>query len=127
MVSLKTAEKAWDDLRFALRGEVPDVSMAFPPTAEVVNLVYRTAAKTAHPHLGGSAEEFARIDRAKHALIHWLERSQPRAIPDFPRCTVCEGSGRRQLRRGFATLSAFCGACGGTGDAGYDPDRPDVG
>lgn len=91
-----------------------------------VKAAYKEMAKTAHPDAGGSAEAFARVDWAKHALIAWLGKN-PAREPEMPvkgdPCPVCTGTGRVKVQNGFkSALTRLCQMCQGTGEV-MDIDR----
>lgn len=91
-----------------------------------VNMSYKAAAKRTHPDAGGSAEAFARVDWAKHALTAWLGRN-PAKLNDMPvkgdPCPVCAGTGRVKVQNGFkSALTRLCQMCQGTGEV-MDIDR----
>lgn len=97
-------------------------------TEDAVKEYYREAAKTAHPDKGGSAEQFAEVDRAKHVLLEWLKRQTPTVTPDHgPRrkCHMCGGKGFVMSQRGWRQLRTSCGACRGTGDLDTEHDYGD--
>lgn len=93
---------------------------------ERVNAAYKEKVKVAHPDAGGSAEAFARVDWAKHALIAWLGKN-PARQPEMPvkgdSCPVCAGTGRVKSQNGFkSALTRMCLQCQGTGEV-MDIDR----
>ena len=97
-------------------------------TVELINKQYRAAARQAHPDAGGSPEAFARVDWAKHALLHWLKTSggSPRPVLEIAKCESCNGKGWFRATRGFSMgVRQHCTRCGGTGDAAYDRDKTD--
>lgn len=103
-------------------------------TEDDVRDLYRTAAKLVHPDApGGSVEAFAKVDRAKHVLLKWLERQGKDGAPKLKaeQCANCEGKGHveRQSQRGFkiTTLRVQCGRCRGTGEEGVEHDEGDWG
>lgn len=83
-----------------------------------VNMNYRARAKAAHPDSPtGSAEAFVAVDRAKHVLLAWLERTPERpTVGAGTVCSRCAGKGFVELHRGFRTMRAVCLACRGSGD-----------
>lgn len=100
----------------------------FTPAGVVAQ--YKHAAKSAHPDTGGSAEAFARVDWAKHALLAWLRQqggATEHSVFDRTRCDACNGSGRVTMRKGWSTLQVSCTKCHGSGDADYDVEKVDHG
>lgn len=85
-----------------------------------INKTYRAAVKVVHPDVGGSAEAFAKVDRAKCVLLAWLRRPQAKSALDelisSNTCKRCEGTGRVKVGRGFATMTMVCAACRGAGE-----------
>lgn len=95
-------------------------------TVELVNACYRSAAKRAHPDMGGSAEAFAKVDRAKHVLLGWLERlagEQPAPPHAVRTCHKCEGRGHVMSQRAFRQMRVQCPTCRGTGDLDYEHEK----
>lgn len=95
-------------------------------TTDLVSAQYKVAVKAVHPDAGGSAEAFARVDWAKHALITWLGKN-PARQPEMPvkgdSCPVCGGTGRVRVQHGFkSALARMCQQCQGTGEV-MDVDR----
>lgn len=91
-----------------------------------VEMNYRAKAKLTHPDAGGSAEAFARVDWAKHALLAWLAKN-PAKDTEMPAkgdpCPACAGVGRVKVQNGFkSALTRLCQLCGGTGEV-MDIDR----
>ena len=83
--------------------------------------LYRTAVKYTHPDHGGTAENFAVVDRAKHVLEGWLVKAQPKVDPRGAGrvCDRCGGSGRVEQaskRLGGRGLRVQCPRCGGLGE-----------
>lgn len=115
IVSRKMAEAAAAELGLALHETLDDQTVA---------LAYRAMARVVHPDVGGSAEAFAAVDRAKHVLLGWLERSTgPAPAAAGGKCATCAGKGHVTVQRGFKSHWIMCGACKGSGDAGYDHDQ----
>lgn len=96
-----------------------------PANSEQVNAAYRNRALQTHPDKeGGSIEAFAAVDRAKHVLLKWLERSSE-AVPGAlgAKCAKCHGDGFLRIQRGFRSMRMQCPKCHGTGDGDYERDR----
>ena len=95
-----------------------------PWTAETVNAAYRAKARETHPDAGGTAEDFANVDRAKHILLEWLKKPREEApVHKQRKCDSCEGRGYIVIssgRIGSAGLRRQCRKCHGTGDADLD-------
>jgi DnaJ-class molecular chaperone len=71
-----------------------------------VDAAFRRLSKRAHPDAGGDAATFAALSEARYAAL--------RAAREWP-CDRCRGAGRVEVRRGAASTSLVCGACGGGG------------
>jgi DnaJ-class molecular chaperone len=100
-----------------------------PLTPETVKAAFRTIAKTAHPDVGGSIEQFAAADRARAILEIHLSRTETKGIAQpmvRNDCPNWKGKGRVVVRRHFANLTITCGRCHGTGDADLDIDVQDT-
>lgn len=117
IVTEQMAREAAGDLGLTLHDTLDETT---------VSMAYRALAKTVHPDVGGSAEAFAAVDRAKHVLMEWLKRKATttiaRAHGKRP-CTHCEGRGYIVLtsgRPGSMGLRRQCQRCHGSGDADYD-------
>lgn len=75
-MTLDSAQSRRDYLEWRARGKKLDSTMGFKPVDEdslpllnrIVSVGYRTMAKTAHPDLGGSDEEFRSLKQAKVQL-----------------------------------------------------------
>lgn len=100
-----------------------------PITTDTVKAAYRKLAKTAHPDVGGSAEQFAAADRARAILELHLAKvgvnsgvAQPMIKND---CPNCKGRGRVTVRRHWTSITITCGRCKGSGDANWDEDIQD--
>lgn len=125
IVTENEARKAWTEL-CSHYDSGPDVPTAFPPTVEAVTAVYRHAARKTHPDAGGSAADFARMDRAKCVVLEWLRRQQAAPAKAASASRPCEGcSGRGYTiqasgRPGRPGLRRQCITCHGSGDADYD-------
>lgn len=94
-------------------------------TADRVQIAYRAMAQQTHPDAGGSIEQFAAVNHAKQVLTEWLRRvgeSDARRYQPI-KCEVCSGTGRKPVHRGWKVSYVMCGACGGTGDGGYDRSK----
>lgn len=117
IVSRKMAEAAWR----VMLSWMPDGLTENPPmptTEEEVKVSYRTASKRAHPDGGGDPAAFAAVDRAKHVLLHWLERSkrdEPQTAGAGTECTRCAGTGHVESRRAWRSMRVQCPLCRGTG------------
>lgn len=110
MVSRKMASDAASVLGLALDDTI---------TVEAVRARYRDLAKTLHPDRGGDPAAFVAADRAKCILVLWAERPKPPPVdPAIAAdvCPMCEGEGKRTLRRGFHTMTMVCGTCRGAGE-----------
>lgn len=119
IVSEKAARVAAETL--ALPWE--DLHLDSDPVGRVA-LAFRMAARNTHPDMGGNAEAFAAVDRAKHVLLAWLEKPRT-ATPEHKKraCDYCKGSGRVHQpsgRPGSNGLMRTCPKCHGSGDADYD-------
>lgn len=117
IVSRKMAEEALITLNMAgLEGLGP----------EQVNASYRTAAKAAHPDAGGTSEAFAAVDRARHVLLKWLERSEAPQTPGMGTvCARCQGKGFITSQRAWRALRVQCPTCRGTGDIDSEREKGD--
>jgi DnaJ-class molecular chaperone len=94
--------------------------------AQQVTAAYKTQAKLVHPDVGGSAEAFAAVDRAKHVLLHWLARQeepQASAAPALRTCPPCGGRGFVISQRAFRQMRVQCPTCRGTGDLDYEHEK----
>lgn len=92
--------------------------------AQVLEL-YKVQAKRTHPDMGGTPEAFAAVDRAKHVLLHWLERAGPAVeVPhgDVQECLRCKGKGYTMQQRAFRQMRMQCPSCRGTGEI-YDREE----
>lgn len=93
-------------------------------TEESVGFQYRYASKFTHPDRGGTAEAFARVDRAKHVLLAWLAKPKPATVEHRKRpCEACTGSGHVYAssgRPGSKGLRRQCVKCRGSGDLDLD-------
>jgi DnaJ-class molecular chaperone len=93
-----------------------------------VKSAYHAASRTTHPDMGGTAEKFASVDRAKHILLEHLKRGAPAPAPvhgPVRRCHMCGGKGFVLNHKGFRALRSSCGACRGTGDLDTEHDYGD--
>lgn len=95
-------------------------------TADSVQATYRAAAKATHPDAGGSAEAFAKVDRAKHVLLKWLEREAQ--FKDLEpkhgeKCRRCDGKGYVESARAFRTMRVACPLCRGLGEEGVESEK----
>lgn len=111
----RVADEVWDQQPITLDGM----------TEDTLNRAYRTAARYTHPDTGGTLEQFAAVDRAKHILIRWLAQ-RPTAAVDAViggLCAHCEGAGNVRVQRGFRSMRVSCPKCHGTGDSHYTPDK----
>lgn len=133
IVNRDHAETAWAVL---LAAEYPGESVGapMPESAGEVTASYRKAAAHTHPDMpGGSVEAFARVDRAKHVLLKWLERQGSDGPPKLQaeRCPDCDGKGHvvRKGQKGFKVteLRVQCRKCRGTGELGVEHDEGDWG
>lgn len=91
---------------------------------ETVNFAYKTMAKISHPDAGGSAEAFARVERAKHVLLAWLAKKPEAAQASAGEpCPLCGGRGKFHQRSGFKRgMLRQCPSCQGHGEV-MDIDR----
>lgn len=98
--------------------------LSAPMTEEHINAMYKSLAKKAHPDAGGSAEAFARVDRAKHVLLAWLAKKPEAAQASAGEpCPMCEGRGKVHQRSGFKRgMLRQCPSCQGHGEV-MDIDR----
>lgn len=123
------SQKQYDEAIALLLPYWPDeVATAHPLDADRVNTMYRQAVKVVHPDKGGTAEQFAAVDRAKHVLLAWLERPQP-ASQDHKKkpCDYCGGLGHVYTAGrapGSMGLRRTCPKCRGSGDADIDLHNP---
>ena len=94
-------------------------------TEEAVRQSYRSLVKETHPDVeGGSVEDFARVDRAKHVLLKWLEQPKSDApVHKRDDCVQCSGMGYVLSARGFKSMRIQCPKCRGTGDGDYEHER----
>lgn len=124
IVSRKMAEEAWELLLEVAGMESVE---SVPYEQDELLRVFKWAAKASHPDVGGSAEAFAAVDRAKHVLLAWLRRSRDEAtsVPHGTtrRCHMCDGKGFVMTARGFSSLRTSCGACRGSGDLDTEHDH----
>lgn len=89
-----------------------------------VSAAYRYLSKKAHPDLGGSAEAFVALDRAKCVLLEWLKK-QPAAPTEHTKrdCPDCDGKGhfvQASKQFGNKGLRRQCPRCHGSGDLDLD-------
>lgn len=134
IVNRDHAETAWAVL---LAAEYPGESVGapMPESPGEVNASYRKAAAHTHPDApGGSIEAFAKVDRAKHILLKWLEKQSGPAAPapaGAAPCPACDGKGfvTTKAQRGFkiTELRRQCRRCNGTGEDGVEHDKGDWG
>lgn len=131
IVSEKQAREAWDVLRhFCPVQYIQDgwLGVGLPTEKVVVTGMYRGAAMATHPDKGGDPENFARVDRAKHVLIAWLERPQPVSQDHKKKpCDYCGGNGHVYTAGrapGSQGLRRTCPKCRGSGDADIDLHNP---
>lgn len=97
--------------------------------AESAKQMYRDAARRAHPDAGGTAEDFAAVDRAKHVLLEWLKKepvARPIHKPEV--CPRCDGRGFIVRQHAWKAMRMQCPRCRGAGDldtehGGNDYDR----
>lgn len=97
-------------------------------TEAVANAMYRRAAKRTHPDAGGSMEAFAAVDRAKHVLVLFAQRTATVPHPATAKpCHRCEGRGFIARQKGFKSMRVTCAACRGSGEEGVEIDeRSDI-
>lgn len=138
IVNRKHAEEAWALLVGAAVNDPMEVGSDWPnlngACEEAVKSAYKAAARKAHPDAGGSVEEFAAVDRAKHVLLKWLERQTREEAPApsaSESCPDCKGKGfvEQRTQQGFkiSTLRVQCRKCRGTGELGVEHDKGDWG
>jgi DnaJ-class molecular chaperone len=98
-----------------------------PYTEADVSAAYRAKAKTTHPDAGGSSEAFAAVDRAKHVLMRWLERSDrsEAAADTGVKCQRCNGTGYTVSQRAWRGMRVQCIRCRGTGEEGVEHEKGD--
>lgn len=123
IVSRYKANEALVEL--AMMGVSPD-----DVTHEQVKAAYRKRAAETHPDMpGGSLENFAAVDRAKHILEAWLAKPDADAPKGLhpTACGNCAGTGRIKVQRGFTSMTVVCQPCGGTGDADLDKEKQNDG
>lgn len=86
-------------------------------TIEWVKGAYRVAVQYSHPDKGGSVEDFAAVDRAKHVLLEWLGKEQPaRPVHKPDVCPRCDGRGFVAQQRAWRAMRMQCPRCRGAGD-----------
>lgn len=117
IISRKMAEEACEALGWGK--ETLDGEM----TAEGVNAQYRAAVMEAHPDRGGSQEAFVAVDRAKHVLLAWLEKSEQAPPAHGEQCPRCEGRGYVDHQRAFRAMKVTCPRCRGTGELGVEHEK----
>src|SRR6185312_17432828 len=118
IVSRAKAEEAHAILRSFYMGEIAGLPSEFDQLDKhVLTALYHSAARATHPDAGGKAEDFARVDWAKHALTAWLGTDKPAAAPrQEVHCPRCEGRGYIQRQHGFGKGARVqCPKCDGTG------------
>jgi hypothetical protein len=131
MITRAKAEEAWLLLRTYARMSDElwdsDEMVSFEGrTASEVNSAYRAASKYTHPDMGGKAEDFARVDHAKHVMLRWLVKPATAPAPAHKarKCENCQGHGYVHRMIGFKLGPRVqCHPCRGTGDADYEPDE----
>lgn len=97
------------------------MGVAFGPALDEAGVKerFRELAKQHHPDKGGCMDDFVQLDRSKEILLRWLARPQTEPADvsiSSTRCPMCKGSGKRELRRGFRTMTMVCGTCRGMGE-----------
>lgn len=116
IVTDKMAEEAWALLR-EKAGLREDAEL--PYAAPSVQVAFKAAAKNTHPDKGGTAEQFAAVDRAKCILLVWLEKREKRPPVTTGAgtvCTQCGGKGFVLSQRAWRAMRVQCPTCRGTGD-----------
>jgi DnaJ-class molecular chaperone len=119
IVTEKMAQEAWDVLRphTSLGQEDIRTAIGKPDAPEIIQHAYRQAVKVVHPDKGGTAEQFAAVDRAKHVLLAWLEKKAKPTTPGAgTKCQRCAGKGHVELQKAWRTMRVQCPTCRGTGD-----------
>lgn len=127
IVTEKMAQEAWDHLRTYARmsDEKWDQMASLSGWANESNVkaAFHAASRQTHPDMGGSAEAFAAVDRAKHVLLEWLKRA-PAARPvqsaQGEPCDRCGGAGWVSVQRAWKAMRVTCQRCRGTGDLSND-------
>lgn len=95
-------------------------------TLQVVKEAYRSRCRETHPDMGGTAEAFAAVDRAKHILLKWLERDpEPKVAGAGQVCDRCDGRGYIESRRAWRSMKMQCPKCRGTGDLDSEHEKGD--
>jgi DnaJ-class molecular chaperone len=94
--------------------------LGFEPGATIreedIVAAYKAKAKTAHPDMGGSDEEFRTLTLAYNTLREAVKRPAPLGKRIHSRCSTCNGSGIVDTRRAsWRTLKVRCPQCKGTG------------
>lgn len=132
IVSERQAREAWETIKAACLVDAPEgveAVWSFPLSKESLTVAYRQAAKVTHPDSGGSLEAFAAVDRAKHILLHWLDRSaveEAKPHGGVAPCPRCDGKGYMELRgsRFGSIMRKQCPTCQGNGEI-YDEKNKD--
>jgi len=68
---------------------------------------FRELAAQHHPDHGGDPAMFDQVRKAYDCLMAYARRTR--------KCTVCSGTGKVYLTRGFARVAVRCSACNGKG------------
>lgn len=131
IVSTRQAQEAWDVLRqwariIDERWDLGPLRVEGRTKAEVAE-IYRAACKHSHPDMGGRLEDFAKVDRAKHVLLAWLERqadAPPPAHGGASQCPRCNGACHVLLYKGLRQMRVQCPTCQGNGEI-YDERKPE--
>lgn len=130
IVTQAKADAAWIKLRQFARltdekWDAEELINVQGRTATEVNDAYRASCKHAHPDMGGRMEDFIEIDRAKHMLLHWLERKPEVVTAGAGRtCPDCNGKGYVAVQRALRAMRMTCPMCRGTGDLDSEHEKP---
>ncbi len=126
IVTEKMAQDAWRVLLSWTPGGLPE-NPPIPTDEEGVRAAYRTAAKHAHPDVGGDGIGFAAVDRSKHVLLEWIKKPQTaRPIHKPEVCPKCDGRGHIVQQRAWRAMRMQCPRCRGAGDLDTEHEQGDL-
>ena len=74
-----------------------------------VRSAFKKLARTTHPDVGGTAEDWAHLEAAYREALALAQKLKPRA------CQKCEGTGYTTFTQGFYVSRRNCTACRGLG------------
>lgn len=129
IVTEAMAREAWDLLRSYARvvseeWDEPHMVNFNAVDERTATRAFRAASRNTHPDMGGTAEKFASVDRAKCIMLEWQKKKPAPKVPHQKRkCPDCEGKGhviQSSGRPGRKGLRRQCPRCHGSGDLDLD-------